>query len=82
MSKGKRMILEQGWEETKGVQFRGEIPFEANRRRQRRDPSTSHQLRYRKAAARDDRAQLFSLLARFQEINSPMVELVLETGCL
>jgi hypothetical protein len=27
-------------------------------------------------------AQLFSLLARFQEISSPMVELVLETGCL
>ena len=27
-------------------------------------------------------AQLLSLLARFQEISSPMVELVLETGCL
>ena len=26
--------------------------------------------------------QLFSLLARFQEMSSPMVELVLETGCL
>jgi hypothetical protein len=26
--------------------------------------------------------QLPSLLARFQEISSPMVELVLETGCL
>ena len=26
--------------------------------------------------------QLPSLLARFQEINSPMVELVLDTGCL
>jgi hypothetical protein len=29
-----------------------------------------------------DLAQLFSLLARFHEISSPMVELVLETGCL
>ena len=27
-------------------------------------------------------AQLFSLLARFHEISSPIVELVLETGCL
>jgi hypothetical protein len=27
-------------------------------------------------------AQLFSLLARFQLISSPIVELVLETGCL
>ncbi len=26
--------------------------------------------------------QLFSLLARFHEISSPMVELVLDTGCL
>lgn len=26
--------------------------------------------------------QLLSLLARFQEISSPIVELVLETGCL
>jgi hypothetical protein len=26
--------------------------------------------------------QLFSLLARFHEISSPIVELVLETGCL
>jgi hypothetical protein len=26
--------------------------------------------------------QLFSLLARFQLISSPIVELVLETGCL
>ena len=26
--------------------------------------------------------QLFSLRARFHEISSPMVELVLETGCL
>ena len=31
----------------------------------------------------EDAAQLFSLLARFQEISSPMVELVLDdTGCL
>jgi hypothetical protein len=29
-----------------------------------------------------DDSQLFSLLARFQEISSPIVELVLETGCL
>jgi hypothetical protein len=28
------------------------------------------------------RLQLFSLLARFHEISSPIVELVLETGCL
>jgi hypothetical protein len=28
------------------------------------------------------RLQLLSLLARFQLISSPMVELVLETGCL
>jgi hypothetical protein len=27
-------------------------------------------------------SQLFSLLARFQEMSSPIVELVLETGCL
>jgi len=53
-----------------------------------RDPLTLQQLRYREDAAQDDRAnradrtQLFSLLARFHEISSPMVELVLETGCL
>jgi hypothetical protein len=36
-------------------------------------------------SAQDDNLldlQLFSLLARFQLISSPMVELVLETGCL
>jgi len=38
-------------------------------------------------SAQDDRRarlanQLPSLLARFHEINSPIVELVLETGCL
>ena len=33
--------------------------------------------------SQEDAAQLFSLLARFQEISSPMVELVLDdTGCL
>jgi hypothetical protein len=61
-----------------------------------RGPSTSQQLHYREAATTlrminggmmgDARFeigyQLPSLLARFQEMSSPMVELVLETGCL
>ena len=51
-----------------------------------RDPSTSQlttKLRFRSDDKwREELIQLFSLLARFQEINSPMVELVLETGCL
>jgi hypothetical protein len=52
-----------------------------------RGPSTARQLRIREAATplwMTGRIwdQLPSLLARFQLINSPIVELVLETGCL
>ena len=54
--------------------------------RSHRPPSDALRLLRSFGRARDGRLrmtdQLFSLLARFQEISSPMVELVLETGCL
>lgn len=94
--KGKRMILEQGggWDKT-GRAVTGkpgnvaETPFDALR-----PGGGERSLRLRSSLAlaqlpvrsvtdeREDGAQLFSLLERFQEISSPMVELVLDTGCL
>src|ERR1700682_1510664 len=93
MTKGKRLILEQGggWSQTRSIQkdwwkfpaklvvllaSNGSFDYAAG--------SLSRTCCF----AQDDRLsevhdfQLPSLLARFQEISSPIVELVLETGCL
>ena len=97
MMKGKRMILEQGggWDKTgravaSKVGSVAETPFDALRGG-RGEGSLRVRSRFRLGEAatslrmmdsQEDAAQLFSLLARFQEISSPMVELVLDTGCL
>lgn len=84
---GKRMILEQGREGTKPAYKQNSLLGRWQRKK------SAGSFDYKTASlsrgcfsAQDDNFekvdQLPSLLARFQEISSPMVELVLETGCL
>jgi hypothetical protein len=67
MSESKQMILDQGRRSAK--QEAG------NRPKKKRPPCGGPN-------EQSNDSQLFSLLALFHEMSSPMVELVLETGCL